>query len=84
MMNAHFSAAVPNMRIMETDIDRVAWDADLFTHLPVYKDGHLIVSDRPGWGTEPIESALRAHPPLELGWACQKDSHSTAVRLAQM
>ena len=27
MMNAHFSAAVPNMRIMETDIDRVAWDA---------------------------------------------------------
>ena len=23
MMNAHFSAAVPNLRIMETDIDRL-------------------------------------------------------------
>jgi L-alanine-DL-glutamate epimerase-like enolase superfamily enzyme len=25
-MAAHFSAAVPNLRIMETDIDRLAWD----------------------------------------------------------
>lgn len=65
MMNAHFSAVVPNMRIMETDIDRIAWDAELFTHLPEYKDGYLILSDRPGWGTEPIEAALRAYPPLE-------------------
>ncbi|MBB3019140.1 L-alanine-DL-glutamate epimerase-like enolase superfamily enzyme [Microvirga lupini] len=65
MMNAHFSAVVPNMRIMETDIDRIAWDAELFTHLPEYKDGYLILSDRPGWGTEPNEVALRAYPPLE-------------------
>lgn len=65
MMNAHFSAVVPNMRIMETDIDRIAWDAEIFTHLPEYKDGYLILPDRPGWGTEPIEAALRAYPPLE-------------------
>jgi len=64
MMNAHFSAVIPNMRIMETDIDRIAWDAELFTHLPEYRDGYLILPDRPGWGTEPIEAALRAHPPL--------------------
>ena len=32
MMNAHFAAAVPNLRIMETDIDRLAWDDELFTH----------------------------------------------------
>jgi L-alanine-DL-glutamate epimerase-like enolase superfamily enzyme len=63
MMNAHFSAAVPNLRIMETDIDRLAWDHELFTHLPEYKDGHLVMPDRPGWGTEPIEAALAAHPP---------------------
>ena len=31
MMNAHFAAAVPNLRIMETDIDRLAWDHELFT-----------------------------------------------------
>jgi len=63
MMNAHFSAAVPNLRIMETDIDRIAWDHELFTHLPEFVDGHLVMPDRPGWGTEPVEEALRAHPP---------------------
>ena len=41
MMNAHFSAAVPNLRIMETDIDRLAWDHELFTHVPEIVDGHL-------------------------------------------
>ncbi len=64
MMNAHFSAAVPNLRIMEVDIDRIAWDHELFTHLPVYEDGHLVLSDRPGWGTEPNEDALRNYPPI--------------------
>ena len=63
MMNAHFSCAVPNLRIMETDIDRIAWDHELFTHVPEFVDGHLVMPDRPGWGTEPNEEALRAHPP---------------------
>ena len=67
LMNAHFAAAVPNFRIMETDIDRLAWDDALFTHAPQYRDGHLIVPDRPGWGTEPDEAALRAHPPKPHG-----------------
>ena len=63
MMNAHFSAAAPNLRIMETDIDRIAWDHELFTHVPEIVDGHLVMPDRPGWGTEPNEEGLRAHPP---------------------
>ena len=63
MMNAHFSCAVPNLRIMETDIDRIAWDHELFTHVPEFVDGHLVMPDRPGWGTEPNDEALRAHPP---------------------
>jgi len=63
MMNAHFAAAVPNLRILETDIDRIAWDHELFTHVPEYVDGHLVLPDRPGWGTEPVEEAIRAHPP---------------------
>lgn len=63
MMNAHFSACVPNLRIMETDIDRLAWDHELFTHVPEFENGHLIVPDRPGWGTEPNEAGLAAHPP---------------------
>ncbi|HMN79167.1 MAG TPA: mandelate racemase/muconate lactonizing enzyme family protein [Burkholderiaceae bacterium] len=64
MINAHFCAAVPNLRIMEVDIDRIAWDHELFTHVPQYEDGHLVMPDRPGWGTEPVEEALRAHPPI--------------------
>jgi L-alanine-DL-glutamate epimerase-like enolase superfamily enzyme len=63
MMNAHFAAAVPNLRIMETDVDRIAWDHELFTHVPEIVDGHLVLPARPGWGTEPVEAALRAHPP---------------------
>jgi galactonate dehydratase len=62
MMNAHFSAAVPNLRIMETDIDRIGWDHELFTHVPEFVDGHLLVPDRPGWGTEPNEEGMRARP----------------------
>ena len=50
MMSAHFAAATPNLRIMEIDIDRVAWDKDLFTHAPTIKDGHLILDETPGWG----------------------------------
>src|SRR5436190_2101829 len=63
MMNAHFAAAVPNLRIMETDIDRLAWDDELVDHPPVYENGHLVVPDRPGWGCNPNEEAIRAHPP---------------------
>jgi L-alanine-DL-glutamate epimerase-like enolase superfamily enzyme len=67
MMNAHFCAAVPNLRIMEIDIDRLEWDHELFTHLPEIVDGYLVIPDRPGWGTEPNEEALRGHPPKGLG-----------------
>ena len=67
MMNAHFAAAVPNLRIMETDIDRLAWDDELVSHPPVYENGHLVMPDRPGWGTEPNEEVIRAHPPKGQG-----------------
>ena len=62
MMNAHFAAAVPNLRIMEIDIDRLPWDHELFTALPPIEDGHLVIPDTPGWGTEPNEEAIRARP----------------------
>ena len=71
MMNAHFAAAVPNLRIMEIDVDRLPWDQELFTHAPEFENGHLIVPDRPGWGTEPVEEAILAHPPKETGGLLQ-------------
>ena len=66
MMNAHFCAAVPNLRIMEVDIDRIAWDHEIFTHVPEYVDGHLVIPDRPGWGTESNEAAILARPPIQV------------------
>jgi galactonate dehydratase len=63
MMNAHFCAVVPNLRIMEIDPDTVPWYDDLVTVKPVIKDGHLFVPTGPGWGTEVNEEAVRAHPP---------------------
>jgi L-alanine-DL-glutamate epimerase-like enolase superfamily enzyme len=71
LMNAHFAAAVPNLRIMETDVDRLPWEGELFTHAPEYVDGHLIIPDRPGWGTDPIEAAIRARPPKSTGGLLQ-------------
>ncbi len=62
MMSAHFAAAVPHLRIMETDIDRVAIDDELFTVVPEIVDGHLIPPSTPGWGTEPDEAVIAAHP----------------------
>jgi L-alanine-DL-glutamate epimerase-like enolase superfamily enzyme len=63
MMNAHWSAVVPNLRIMEIDPDQVPWQGDLVTVKPEIKDGHLLLPTGPGWGTEVNEEAVRAHPP---------------------
>ncbi len=62
MTNVHFAAAVPNLRIMEMDVDRLPWDDELFTVAPQYEHGELVVPDTAGWGTEPNEEAIRAHP----------------------
>ena len=62
MMNVHFAAAVPNLRIMEIDIDRLAWDDEIFTSEPPIENGYMIVPDTPGWGTEPNEDAVRERP----------------------
>jgi L-alanine-DL-glutamate epimerase-like enolase superfamily enzyme len=67
MMNAHFAAAALNLRIMEIDIDRLPWDRELFTVTPRFENGHLVVPDTPGWGTEPNEEAIRAHSPRAGG-----------------
>jgi L-alanine-DL-glutamate epimerase-like enolase superfamily enzyme len=67
MMSAHFCAVVPNLRIMEIDPDTVPWYDDLVTHKPEIANGHLLVSRRPGWGTDVNEEAVRAHPPRKRG-----------------
>jgi len=53
---------VPNLRIMEQDGDRLPWDDELVTCPPKIENGAIIVPQTPGWGCEPNEEALRAHP----------------------
>ncbi len=62
-IKAHFCAAAPILRIMEADIDCIAWDHELLTHVPIYENGHPAVPDLPDWGTKPIEAAP-AVPPI--------------------
>ena len=62
VISAHFSAAVPNLRIVEYDVDDVPWKAEFLTHPPVIEDGEMIVPQRPGWGSDVNEDAVRAHP----------------------
>src|SRR2546421_11922212 len=67
MMYVHLDAAVPNLRIMEIDVDRLPWDDELFTAVPKIENGQLVMSDAPGWGIAPDEEALHAHPPKPHG-----------------
>ena len=46
----HLCAVLPNVRIMEIDIDDVPWKADLVTKPPVIKDGHIFLPERAGLG----------------------------------
>lgn len=62
LMSLHLCAAVPNVRIMELRADEAPWTRDFLTHPPPLEDGHMRVPDRPGWGADVDEEALRAHP----------------------
>jgi len=62
-ISAHFAALVPNLRIMEIDIDDVPWKGEFVTHQPVIENGEMLVPTRPGWGTDVDEAAVRRHPP---------------------
>ena len=64
-MSAHFSAAVPNFRVMEIDIDDVPWKDELVTVPPKIENGELILPTGPGWGADVDEAVLKKHPPKE-------------------
>src|SRR6267142_432059 len=58
----HLCAVLPNVRIMEIDIDDVPWKETLVTKAPVIRDGHIWLSDAPGWGADIDERVLKEHP----------------------
>jgi L-alanine-DL-glutamate epimerase-like enolase superfamily enzyme len=62
MHAVHLCAVLPNVRIMEIDIDDVPWKTELVTKPPDIRDGSIALPTGPGWGTEINEEVLQAHP----------------------
>jgi len=61
-MTAHFAASIANLRILEIDIDDVAWKDAITTKTPAIENGMLAVPQGPGWGIEVNEEELKKHP----------------------
>ena len=61
-MSASLCAVLPNVRIMEIDIDDVPWKDDLTTQVPDIVNGYMKIPTRPGWGTDLNEEVAKAHP----------------------
>ncbi|MDE2800109.1 MAG: mandelate racemase/muconate lactonizing enzyme family protein [Gemmatimonadota bacterium] len=61
-ISASLCAVLPNVRIMEIDVDDVPWREDMVTNLPEIENGYLTIPSGPGWGTEMVEEVLKAHP----------------------
>ncbi len=62
LMSAHLCASVPNVKIMETDVDSAPWRDDIITELPDIKDGYLNLPKKPGLGAELNEKEIAKHP----------------------
>jgi L-alanine-DL-glutamate epimerase-like enolase superfamily enzyme len=60
-ISASLCAVLPNVRILEIDIDDVAWKDDLVTEPPEIIDGYMTIPTRPGWGTDLNEKELAKH-----------------------
>ncbi|MCH7606548.1 MAG: mandelate racemase/muconate lactonizing enzyme family protein [Chloroflexi bacterium] len=61
-ISANLCAVLPNVRIMEVDIDDVPWKDDLVTDPPEIIDGYMTIPKTPGWGTDLNEKELAKHP----------------------
>lgn len=60
-ISASLCAVLPNVRIMEIDIDDVPWKDDLVTRKPKIGAGNMRIPTGPGWGTELNEVELNKH-----------------------
>ncbi len=61
-ISAHLCAVLPNVRIMEFDVEDVPWRDDLVTRPPEIAGGAMAIPSGPGWGTEVNEAELRRRP----------------------
>lgn len=60
-MSANLATVIPNLRMMEVDVDGVPWRDELLSPGLVVKDGELQLPSGPGWGSDVREEVIRAH-----------------------
>jgi L-alanine-DL-glutamate epimerase-like enolase superfamily enzyme len=65
LVSANVAATAPNFFILEIDQDDAPWRDDLMTHPFTIERGHLKLPDRPGLGSDLIESELLKRPAVE-------------------
>ncbi len=61
-ISAQWCAAIPNVRILEVDVDDVPWRETLTTAVPEIDNGVLTIPSEPGWGADIDEDVLEEHP----------------------
>jgi galactonate dehydratase len=61
-ISAQWCAAIPNVRILEVDVDDVPWREEVTTAVPEIERGELRIPTDPGWGVDVNEEVLREHP----------------------
>src|SRR6266498_5486494 len=60
-ISAQWCAAIPNVRILEVDVDDVPWREQLTSAVPELDGGRLRIPAGPGWGADVNEDVLREH-----------------------
>ena len=61
-ISAQWCAAIPNVRILEMDVDDVPWREELTSAVPEIRGGTLTIPTTPGWGADVNEEVLAEHP----------------------
>jgi L-alanine-DL-glutamate epimerase-like enolase superfamily enzyme len=65
LISGHFSAVIPNFRILEYDVDEVPWRRQLLTEPWTIENGELLMPTGPGWGADIDEEVLHSYPPKQ-------------------
>ncbi|NOU62496.1 mandelate racemase/muconate lactonizing enzyme family protein [Paenibacillus sp. LMG 31461] len=62
LASAHVCASVPNFFRQEFMFNDVPWRDEVIDHPIEVKQGHLVLSKRPGLGVDLVEEVMEAHP----------------------
>jgi galactonate dehydratase len=60
-ISASLCGVLPNVRIMEMDVDALPLKDELVTNIPKIVNGYMEMPTGPGWGTTIVEDVVKAH-----------------------